>query len=58
MEFIKKIFNDDAVIIGLCGFNSTKPDYAQVFKTEDSFLNHFDQTKGFETNFSKNILLF
>lgn len=58
MEFIKKFFDDDAVIIGLCGFNCTKPNYKDNFRTEDNFLEYFNKTKTFETKFSENVLLF
>ena len=57
MKFLKKIFDDDAAKIGLCGFKSLKPQYNTTVIEKDFFFNPFESQKVFETNFSKNILL-
>lgn len=57
MEFLKKIFNDDNTIVGLCGFDSMKPDYRSAAMIKENFFNHMDCKKTFETNFTTNTLL-
>ena len=57
MEFLKKFFNDDATVVGLCKFNMPKTQYRNVSIPQDVFLNPFQAEKIYETNFDKNILL-
>lgn len=57
MKFLKNFFNDESTIIGLCGFESMKPKYVESIKN-DFYFNPFQQNPVFETNFSKNTLLF
>lgn len=57
MEFFKKIFNDDSVIVGLCAFGMKKPNYVQSPIEHDFFFNPFQEKQTFQTNFSKNNLL-
>jgi len=65
MEFLKKFFNDESKIIGLCGFETMKPKYGESTASTDNLLNYFQSGKSFspqyttvfETNFAKNALL-
>jgi hypothetical protein len=57
MEFLKKFFNDDSTIVGLCKFNMPKTTYKNVSIPDDIFFNPFQSPKAYETNFDKNILL-
>lgn len=65
MEFLKKFFDDESKIIGLCGFETMKPKYEGESLKNEGFFNHFQSgrsfspqyTNIFETNFAKNALL-
>lgn len=57
MEFLKKIFNDEDTIVGLCGFDNMKPDYRTRAMIRENLFNHLDCKKTFETNFATNTLL-
>lgn len=56
MSFLKNFFNDDGMIIGLCGFNMTKPDYNKTDVILDRLFSTCDN-KSFQTDFSKNFYL-
>lgn len=65
MEFLKKFFDDESKIIGLCGFETMKPKYGESAASSEKLLNYFHSgrtfspqyTNIFETNFAKNALL-
>ena len=61
MKFFKNLFNDESVIIGLCGFKSMRPNYSKNPMQKDIFFNPFKTEKpytlNYETNFRKNALL-
>lgn len=57
MEFLKRFFNDENTIIGLCGFENMKPDYNKNSGEINFFTNSFQTEKVFETNFGGNVLL-
>jgi len=65
MEFLKKFFDDESKIIGLCGFDAMKPKYGESTASSEKLLNYFQSgtsfspqyTNMFETNFAKNALL-
>lgn len=64
MEFIKKIFNDDSTIVGLCGFEEMKPNYNKKSLNTgvcnvifNPFIPQKPSTFNFETNFEGNVLL-
>lgn len=61
MEFLKKFFNDDSTVVGLCKFNMSKPIKKNDPIENDIFFNPFQSQKSFvfnyDTNFSKNTIL-
>lgn len=57
MEFLKKFFNDDNTVIGLCKFERIRPKYYQTPATEAVFFNSFESKCIYKTNVEKNILL-
>lgn len=57
MDFLKNFFNDDSKIVGLCAFETLKPNYAQKPATKTTYYNPFFAQKAYETNFSKNAFL-
>lgn len=67
MEFIKRFFNDDGAIVGLCGFEEMKPKFDKANKKGitkgvcNVIFNPFIPQKpnqfNFETNFERNVLL-
>lgn len=57
MNFFKQFFNDESTIIGLCGFETMKPNYNKNLADNNFFFNSFLTEKTFETNLKKNILL-
>lgn len=56
MNFLKNFFNDDNMIIGLCGFNMTKTSYNKTDAILDRLFSTRDN-KSFNTDFSKNFFL-
>jgi len=58
MEFLKKIFNDDSTVIGLCGFGGAKQRGNKSLMKQDFLFNDFQTEKVFLTNFEQNVLLF
>lgn len=56
MNFLKKFFNDDSVIIGLCGFNIAKQNYNKAAVVRDRLFTPCEN-KTFQTDFSKNFFL-
>lgn len=57
MNFLKKFFNDESNVVGLCAFNMMKPKYSENPIENDFFFNPFEGNKVFETNYKKNIFL-
>lgn len=57
MEFLKKFFDDERMIVGLCGFKTKAPRYSTNPIGKDIFFNPFKCEKVFETNFSNNVML-
>lgn len=61
MEFLKKFFNDDNIVVGLCKFNKENKRKTKNYIEKEMFFNPFQSTKEFvfnyETNYSKNIML-
>lgn len=57
MEFLKKIFDDEKLIVGLCGFKTKGIKYNTNPIPNTIAFNPFRSETVFETNFSKNILL-
>lgn len=57
MDFLKKFFNDEGPIVGLCGFKMTKAKYVKSSIENDFFFNHFEAKKIFETDFKQNVFL-
>lgn len=62
MNFLKKIFKDENLVVGLCAFNMMKPKYSENPIENDFFFNPFETEKpytfNFETDYKKNVLLF
>lgn len=57
MNFLKKIFNDDKEIIGLCGFKEIKRNYNKN-PIENKFdFNPIKYKQVFETSLAQNSLL-
>lgn len=60
MEFLKRFFDDDSKIIGLCGFKKAKS-YKTRSIEQEIFFNPFEKNISFafnyETNFKNNVLL-
>lgn len=57
MQFIKKFFDDESTIVGLCGFDSLKPKTYSKTANEELFFNFAQMNKIFETNFKENVFL-
>lgn len=61
MKFLKQFFNDDSVIVGLCGFKGIKPAYNESPVFNENFFRSIEFKKSdisiFETDFEKNIFL-
>jgi hypothetical protein len=57
MEFLKKFFNDDSTVVGLCKFDRVKSKYIQTPAETDFFFNPFEQQKNYKTNIENNLLL-
>ncbi|MEI8129029.1 MAG: hypothetical protein WCG95_05370 [bacterium] len=57
MDFFKNFFNDEATIIGLCGFKTIKSKYINNPIENDFFFNPFESNRVFETNFKQNVFL-
>lgn len=57
MEFLKKIFDDERIIVGLCGFKTKRARYNTNPIPNTTVFNPFKYESVFETNFSKNVLL-
>lgn len=62
MEFLKRFFDDDSTIVGLCRFDRTQKILKNKnIEEKDMFFNPFQNQKtyafNYETNLSKNILL-
>ncbi|MFA7658050.1 MAG: hypothetical protein WCY19_01300 [Candidatus Gastranaerophilaceae bacterium] len=57
MKFLKNFFNDESTIVGLCGFETTKPKYSKSTNARENFLNRFNIQRTFETNFEQNVFL-
>lgn len=57
MEFLKKFFNDDSVMVGLSSFKQIKPKYYQTPVMEEVFFNPFEGKRVYQTDFSKNSFL-
>lgn len=57
MEFLKKFFNNESNVIGLCGFDLEKPYYSKTTFTPPVFTNPFMNEKIFETNIEENVFL-
>lgn len=59
MEFLKKFFNDESVVVGLCKFEQIRPKYCQNPIEENVFFKPAFETKiTYRTDFSKNMLLY
>lgn len=56
MNFLKNLFNDERMIIGLCGFNMTKHNNNRTEVILDRLFSTRDN-KSFQTDFSKNFYL-
>lgn len=57
MNFFELFFNDEAPIVGLCGFNFIKAGCKKPKLEPDLFFNPYKCEKSFETNFKRNTLL-
>lgn len=57
MEFLKKFFNNEGTIIGLCGFDLEKPYYSKNTFTPPVFKACYLNENIFETKVDGNILL-
>ena len=53
-----KIFSDKNAMVGLSSLNLPSKKYFKNAKLGDEFFNPFQVVKNFETDFTKNILLF
>lgn len=58
MNFLKNFFNDDSTIIGLCSFDKNRGEYCNKTIINEVLFNNVSFEKTFETNFSRNALLF
>lgn len=57
MQFLKKFFDDNSTIIGLCSFEQMKPKYYQRAAEENFFFNPYQFENRWETKFENNTLL-
>lgn len=57
MEFLKKFFNDESVVVGLCKFKNMKTQYCQTSIEKTTAQAHFFTKTAYKTDFSKNVLL-
>jgi len=57
MQFLKKFFDDNSTIIGLCSFEQFKPKYYQDIAENNFFFNPYQFESPFETKFEANVLL-
>lgn len=57
MNFLKNFFNDESMIIGLCGFKSMRPNYCSEAVLRNRLFAVCDSSKTFQTDASKNLFL-
>ena len=58
MNFLKKFFNDESNVVGLCSFKMAEPTKHTANPLgKEIFFNPFEKKIVFETNYSNNVLL-
>lgn len=57
MKFLKKFFDDDSTIVGLCRFELAQRKKRIKSEDKDMFFNPFIKDRNFQTNYTNNALL-